>query len=167
MKWYVWREEHRKKNYDFQMGIEPSAFRTLVGCSNHWATENSVVSRSVVGCRGGSRGRVQGVRTPPLPPRPEMMCGFLMQLVFCKKKNYVVYWCWSSARDECTPSYKKSWIRPWADITTASRSLIMSSSEELSGTEKRCHHRTTRINSFLKIEMVKEQDATSKPTFKS
>ena len=38
--------------------------------------------------RGGSRGRVQGVRTPP------MTCGFLIQLVFCKKKkNYVVYWC--------------------------------------------------------------------------
>ena len=37
--------------------------------------------------RGGSRGRVQWVRTPP-----EMTCGFLIQLVFCeKKKNYVVY----------------------------------------------------------------------------
>ena len=43
--------------------------------------------------RGGSRGRVQGVRTIP-PPFPEMTCGFLIQLVFCKKKeNYVVYWC--------------------------------------------------------------------------
>ena len=37
--------------------------------------------------RGGSRGRVQGVRPP------EMTCGFLIQLVFWKKKNYVVYWC--------------------------------------------------------------------------
>ena len=35
-------------------------------------------------CRGGSRGRVQGVRTPP---PPEMTCGFLIQLVFCKKKT--------------------------------------------------------------------------------
>ena len=34
--------------------------------------------------RGGSRGKVQGVRTPPFPP--EMTCGFLIQLVFCKKK---------------------------------------------------------------------------------
>ena len=50
--------------------------------------------------RGGSRGRVQGVRTPP---PPEMTCGFLIQLALCKKKNYVVYWCWSRARDECTP----------------------------------------------------------------
>ena len=33
--------------------------------------------------RGGSRGRVQGVRTPP----PEMTCDFLIQLVFCEKKN--------------------------------------------------------------------------------
>ena len=57
------------------------------------------------GGRGGSRGRVQGVCTP-LPP--EMTCGFLIQLVFCKKKkNYVVYWCWSRARDECTPSPPK------------------------------------------------------------
>ena len=38
------------------------------------------------------------------PPLPEMTCGFLIQLVFCKKKNYVFYWCWSRARDECTPS---------------------------------------------------------------
>ena len=33
--------------------------------------------------RGGSRGRVQGVHTPP---PPEMTCSFLIQLVFCKKK---------------------------------------------------------------------------------
>ena len=33
--------------------------------------------------RGGSRGRVQGVRPSPLP---EMTCGFLIQLVFRKKK---------------------------------------------------------------------------------
>ena len=27
-------------------------------------------------------------------PPPEMTCGFLIQLVFCKKKeNCVVYWC--------------------------------------------------------------------------
>ena len=32
--------------------------------------------------RGRSRGRVQGVCTPP-----EMTCGFLIQLVFCKKKK--------------------------------------------------------------------------------
>ena len=36
-----------------------------------------------------SRGRVQGVRTPlPVPPpHPEMTCGFLIQLVFCKIKK--------------------------------------------------------------------------------
>ena len=42
--------------------------------------------------RGGSRGRVQGVRTAP-PPPPEITCGFLIQLVLQKKKNYVAYWC--------------------------------------------------------------------------
>ena len=36
--------------------------------------------------RGGSRGRLQGVRIPR-PPSPEMTCGFLIQLVFCKKKK--------------------------------------------------------------------------------
>ena len=44
--------------------------------------------------RGGSRGRVQGLRTPPPPSPPaEMTCSFLIQLVFCQKKNYLVYWC--------------------------------------------------------------------------
>ena len=33
--------------------------------------------------RGGSRGRVQGCAPPP----PEMTCGFLIQLVFCKEKE--------------------------------------------------------------------------------
>ena len=33
--------------------------------------------------RGGSRGRVQGVCTPP----PEITCSFLIQLVFCEKKK--------------------------------------------------------------------------------
>ena len=27
------------------------------------------------------------MRTPPPPPLPEMTCGFLIQLVFCKKKT--------------------------------------------------------------------------------
>ena len=34
MKSYVWRGEHRK-NSAFQMGIEPTTFRTLVGYSNY------------------------------------------------------------------------------------------------------------------------------------
>ena len=46
-------------------------------------------------------------------PPPEMTWGFLIQLIFYKKKNFVVYWRWSRARDECTPSWKTSWIRPW------------------------------------------------------
>ena len=35
--------------------------------------------------RGAFWGRVQGLRTP-LPPL-EMTCGFVIQLVFCKKKT--------------------------------------------------------------------------------
>ena len=41
-------------------------------------------------CRGGSRGRVQGVRTPPGDDlRFSNTTGILQK----KKKNYVVYWC--------------------------------------------------------------------------
>ena len=36
------------------------------------------------GCRGCA---------PLPPPPPEMTCGFLIQLEFSKKTNYVVYWC--------------------------------------------------------------------------
>ena len=35
---------------------------------------------------GGSTGGGQG-GSPPPPPAPEMTCGFLIQLVFCKKKK--------------------------------------------------------------------------------
>ena len=53
--------------------------------------------------RGGSRGRVQGVRTLPWDDlRFSNTTGILQ-----KKKNYVVYWCWSRARVECTPILKK------------------------------------------------------------
>ena len=48
------------------------------------------INQYIIDIRGGSRGRVQRLRTPT---PPEMTCSFLIQLVFCKKKNYVVYWC--------------------------------------------------------------------------
>ena len=32
-----------------QMGFEPTTLRDLVGCSNHWATGHSVVSKGQVG----------------------------------------------------------------------------------------------------------------------
>ena len=38
-------EKNTEKNFEFQKGFEPTTFRTLVRCSKHWATENSVVSR--------------------------------------------------------------------------------------------------------------------------
>ena len=46
---------------------------------------------------GGCRGNAP-------PPPPEMTCGFLIQLVFCKK-NPVVYWCW---QETSTPPPKKN-----------------------------------------------------------
>ena len=33
------------KKSESQMGFEPTTLRDLVGCSNHWATENSMVSK--------------------------------------------------------------------------------------------------------------------------
>ena len=52
------------------------------------ATLIATAIRSVNMCRGGSKGSVQGVRTPP-PPPPEMTCVFLIQLVFCKNKKKI------------------------------------------------------------------------------
>ena len=50
--------------------------------------------------RGGSRGKVQGVRTPP--PRDDLRfsntTGILQKNIYI----YVVYW--RGAREECTPS---------------------------------------------------------------
>lgn len=45
MKWY---EVSQKKNSGLQMDIKPTTFRTLVGCSNQWDTENSWMNRSIV-----------------------------------------------------------------------------------------------------------------------
>ena len=41
--------------------------------------------------RGGSRGRVQGVRTPA-PPQDDLRFSNTTGILQ-KKKNYVVYWC--------------------------------------------------------------------------
>ena len=51
------------------------------------------ILRVIQSHRDGSRGRVQGVHLPPPPPISDMTFSFLIQLVFCKKKNCVVYWC--------------------------------------------------------------------------
>ena len=56
--------------------------------SRHCLTRSLVLRKEqcwILKSRGGSRGRVQGVRTPP--PTPEITCGFLIQLVFCQKKT--------------------------------------------------------------------------------
>ena len=60
--------------------------RTNAKRSQATAAEATLFFFPEISTRGGSRGRVQEVRTPP-PPPPEMTCGFLIQLVFCKKKT--------------------------------------------------------------------------------
>ena len=45
-------------------------------------------SKTYIGCRGGSRGRVQRVRTPP----PGMTCGFIIQLVCCPPPKKITMW---------------------------------------------------------------------------
>ena len=77
-----------------------------VECTWHvWVV---VFQRSVPGADlgGGCRGCTPPLRWPAL---------FQYNWYSAKKKrlNYVVYWCWSRARDERTPSEKKSRIRPW------------------------------------------------------
>ena len=54
--------------------------------------------------KGGSRGRVQGVRTPS---PSEKTCGFLIQLVFCKICRYVWY-VFSAVHNMLLPSQKPS-----------------------------------------------------------
>ena len=56
--------------------------------------------------RGGSRGGVQGVRTPP----PEMTCGFLIQLVFCQTMWFIGVEV--EQEKSAPPPKKKTWIRP-------------------------------------------------------
>ena len=73
---------------------------------------------SVCPGRGGTRGRVQGVRTPP-PPRPnEMTCGFQIQLVFCQKKKLCGFIGVEVEQEtSAPPPKKKSWIRPCPGIS--------------------------------------------------
>ena len=55
--WYSRRNVGSEKS-ELQMGFEPTTLRDLVGCSNHWATGDSVVNKGhVVGMTGtASRG---------------------------------------------------------------------------------------------------------------
>ena len=51
--------------------------------------------------RDGSRGRVQGVRTPPPPYTLRWLAAFYCYSAKKKeKKNFVVYWCWNKIWDE-------------------------------------------------------------------
>ena len=103
--------------------------------------------------RSGSRGRVQGVRNPfPPPPRDDLRFSYTTGILQLKKKNYLVYWCWSRARDECTPApphKKKSWIRPW-------NSTIFKLSLNLSLTHLRAEIARYELKGDLSTKMLKE-----------
>ena len=103
-----WYHSNRICIYSVCDAITYSLLVLILSTSIEFLIFGSFVPYSVfvTSFRSGSRGRVQGMR-PPHPPS-EMACGFLIQL-YSEKKNYVVYWCWSRARDECTPSQKIQW----------------------------------------------------------
>ena len=67
----------RRLNYNMTLVSETLHLKQN-NCRNHKVALNDKPTDS----RGRSRGRVQGVRTPP-----EMTCGFLIQLVFRKKRQ--------------------------------------------------------------------------------
>ena len=83
---FRWKQEHRKKITYLEISRVWNCPKPVKIQLHH--PNNNFHSSYGIQCaiiyRGGSRGRVQGVRTPP---PPEMTCGFLIQLVFFKKKK--------------------------------------------------------------------------------
>ena len=70
-----------------------------------WAVQQLDWHRSKKG-RGGSRGRVQGCA----PPR--MTCGFLIQLVFCKKRKTSMWFIGVEVEQETSAPYPKKILDP-------------------------------------------------------
>ena len=75
--WYLWhlRGDLWRKCVIYSTGTPSSTERRM-----HMACVSRCFPK--ISSRGGSRGRVQGLCTPP-----EMTCAFPIQLVFCKKKK--------------------------------------------------------------------------------
>ena len=90
--WYSKLNDLKRTHRATRVTVIPTVIGVLGTSSKNtkvWYERLSVPDVFGSGHRGRSTERVQGVCTP----LPEMACGFLLQLVFCKKKNYVVYWC--------------------------------------------------------------------------
>ena len=90
-RWYPNKNNNNRK-IESASSLSPSHRPIIPSCAFLFSsprppydTKSRLLRRELQGTtlgRGGSRGRVQEVRTPP-----EMTCGFLIQLVFCKKKK--------------------------------------------------------------------------------
>ena len=70
---------HKEKDRKGGERLEEGTGKTVKCLSGYQPTGDSVIGTLVI--RGGSRGRVQGVRPPPPPPPRDDL-----RLVFCKKK---------------------------------------------------------------------------------
>ena len=87
-----------------------------------------LINNNTTSYRGGSRGRVQGVRTTP----PEMTCGFLIQLVFCKEKKTMWFIGVEVEQETSAPPPKKNpgSAPELVCLSSSWRSTIISSSSD-------------------------------------
>ena len=99
--------------------------------------------------RGGSRGRVQGVRRPP--PPAEMTCGFLIQLVFCPKKKTTMWFISVEVEQETSapPPKKKPGSAPAFFRWSLKKHCKMAKKlVKMSGCRYVCYHICRRNYSF-------------------
>ena len=68
------------------------------------------------GCRGCPPGGGGGPPGPPPPPPPEMTCGFLTQLVFCKKKRTLWFIGVEVEQETSAPAPKKEFLTRVVDV---------------------------------------------------
>ena len=109
--------------------------RFVIAIHSTLGRRNANFGQAGADLRGGCRGCA--------PPPPEMTCGFLIQLVFCKK-NYVVYW-----KRRVHPLLKKSWIRPCQELMSSSVFIWQVSIDHTFGS-----HRITHLAKLQEIAAV-------------
>ena len=105
---------------EFYVSVSKKGSGSGSSCSNvdsaiHWINHYR---------RGGSRGRVQGVRTPPSPwddLRFSNTTGIL------QKQNYVVYWCWGEQETSAPPPKKNPGSAPVSSGYVLGKTIALSS----------------------------------------